>query len=390
MRDEVEILIVGGGHAGLFLGAALAATGWAVAVIDPEPPKHIRERSSDGRTLALLRGSEDIARALGVWPWVRGVASPIREVLVQDSPSAGSVRYQPPADGRPLGWGAENRALRAVLLDAFLAAADEGALLQGKVAALERASGQQSARLEDGRRLGVRLVIGADGRGSGVRRLAGIGLESWSYDQTALTLVIAHERPHGDTVRERLRPGGPLALLPLAGRRSGVTWVETTEAAARLAALAAPDLMAVLTEELGGVLGAIRADSPVAAYPLSAQHARRYVAPRVALVGDAAHGVHPIHAQGFNMGIADIGALAELLRTTRRRGFDPGAADLLLAYERARWWANERKLRLTDGLNRLFSTDFPPARLAGAAALQALELVPPLKRLAVAQGMGGG
>jgi 2-octaprenyl-6-methoxyphenol hydroxylase len=388
-RDEVEILIVGGGHAGLFLGAALAG-GWTVAVVDPEPPERIRDRTSDGRTLALLRGSEAIARILGVWPWVRRVASPIREVLVQDSMSAAGVRYEPPEDGRPFGWGLENRALRGVLLDAFVAAAGEGALLQGRVGALERGIDRQTVRLEDGRRLGARLVVGADGRGSRVRDLAGIGLERWSYGQTALTLVIRHELPHGDAVRELLRPAGPLALLPLAGRRSGVTWVERTESAARLMARDAPDLVAVLAEELGGVLGRVTADSPIAAHPLSAQHARRYVAPRIALVGDAAHGVHPIHAQGFNMGVADIGALAGLLLAARRRGADPGGADLLVAYERARWWANEAKLRLTDGLNRLFSTDFPPARLARAAALQALELVPPLKRLAVAQGMGGG
>jgi 2-octaprenyl-6-methoxyphenol hydroxylase len=386
---EASILIVGGGHAGLFLGAVAAGIGLPVTVVDPETPAAIAASRADGRTLALLRGSEDIARSLGPWPAIQAIATPIREARVEDSATGARVRYGPSPDGRAFGWGVENIALRRALLDAFLAAAGEGAFVTGRVTGLERGRRSIAVLLADGRRLEASLLIGADGRGSRIRDLAGIGIERWPYPQTAIALVIRHARPHRGAVHERLRPAGPLATLPLSGRRSGVTWVEPTAVADDLRALTADRLTERLAAELGGALGGIGLDGPVVFYPLSAQHARRYVAPRLALVGDAAHGVHPIHAQGFNMGIADIGALAGLLAASHGRRGDPGGADLLIAYERARWWANERRLRLTDGLNRLFSTDFLPARLARAAALRAIDLVPPLKRLAVSQGMHG-
>jgi 2-octaprenyl-6-methoxyphenol hydroxylase len=383
---EASILVVGGGHAGLFLGAVAAGLGLPVTVVDPETPAAIAAARADGRTLALLRGSEDIARSLGPWPAIETIAAPIREARVEDSATGARVQYGPSPDGRALGWGVENIVLRRVLLDAFLAAAGEGAFVTGRVTGLERGRRSIAVQLADGRRLEASLLIGADGRGSRIRDLAGIGIERWSYPQTAIALVIRHARPHQGAVHERLRPAGPLATLPLSGQRSGITWVEPTAVADDLRALTADQLTERLAAELGGTMDEIGLDGPVVFYPLSAQHARRYVAPRLALIGDAAHGVHPIHAQGFNMGIADIGALAGLLAASQG---DPGGADLLIAYERARWWANERRLRLTDGLNRLFSTEFLPARLARAAALRTIDLVPPLKRLAVSQGMHG-
>jgi 2-octaprenyl-6-methoxyphenol hydroxylase len=244
--------------------------------------------------------------------------------------------------------------------------------------------------LVDGRELRARLLIGADGRASKVRSLARIEVSRAAYGQAALAFIVRHERPHGDAVRERLRPAGPLALLPVGRRRCGVTWVEA-EATARALATAPPqELTRRLDEETGGVLGAVALDSPIAAWPLGAQHARRYVAPRMALIGDAAHGVHPIHAQGFNMGVADIAALLDRLMAARRGGQDIGAPDVLLGYERDRWWDNERRLRLTDGLNRLFSNDLLPARLVRGAVLRALDSMPPLKALAVREGMRAG
>ena len=388
--DAVDVVIVGAGHAGLWLGSGLGRAGLAVRIVDPDPPDALDD-ASDGRTLALLGGSRRVAEGMGLWPALAPIAQPVTRVEVRDAASGSSVLYTPAELGvGTFAWGVENRPLRSALARDFLAVAASGAWVQGRVSGLRRSTDAISIGLDDGRSLVAALAIGADGRSSRLRDLLRIPLERHGYGQAAIALVVAHERPHGDTVRERLRPSGPLALLPLAGRRCGVTWVEAEADARRLARLPANELLAILDRETGGVLGGLVLASPVAVWPLGAQHARRYVAPRVALVGDAAHGVHPIHAQGFNMGVADIGVLADLLAGARAQGRDPGDPGLLLAYERARWWDNERRLRLTDGLNRLFSNDIAPARALRGAMLRALNSIPPLKALAVRQGMRAG
>jgi ubiquinone biosynthesis UbiH/UbiF/VisC/COQ6 family hydroxylase len=386
-----DVVIVGAGHAGLWLGAGLARGGLSVAVVDPDTPDRARDRSADGRTLALLGGSREVGERLGVWSHLAAIAQPVRRVEVRDAPTDARVLYTPVELGvRTFGWGVENKPLRAALTDAFMAAAGPNAWISGRLAGIRRQTDAMTVELEDGRELRSALVIGADGRGSRLRGLLGIGLNRETYGQAALALVVAHARPHEDTVRERMRACGPLALLPLRGRRCGVTWVEPEPEARELAALPAGQLLERLARETGDVLGELRLASPVAVWPLGAQHARRYVAPRAALIGDAAHGVHPIHAQGFNMGVADIGVLAGLLIEAHGRGRDLGAPSLLLAYERARWWDNERRLRLTDGLNRLFSSDLAPARLLRGTLLRALDGIPPLKALAVREGMRAG
>ncbi|MFO1067782.1 MAG: FAD-dependent monooxygenase [Geminicoccaceae bacterium] len=386
-----DILIVGGGHAGLWLGTALSLAGFSVRVVDPETVEAAGNARPDGRTLALLGGSRKVGEAQGVWPAVAAIGQPVFRVEVRDTAGGAHVAY----DGRALGgatfaWGVENRVLRKALLDAFLAAAGSEAWTVGRLDSLRREGSSIAARLTDGRIYRASLLVGADGRGSRVRDLAKIGLGRETYAQSAVACVVAHDEPHGETVRERLRPAGPLALLPLTGGRCGVTWVESHAEAAAVAALPPDALLERLDREIDGGLGRLELASPVAAWPLGAQHARRYVAPRLALVGDAAHGVHPIHAQGFNMGVADIGALVEALAEARRRGRDIGGPDTLLAYERARWWDNERRLRLTDGLNRLFSNDLAPARLMRGAVLRAIDTIPPLKALAVREGMRAG
>lgn len=375
-----DIVIVGAGHAGL-----------GVTIVDPDSVERASDRSTDGRTLALLGGSREVGERLGVWPHLDGIAQPVRRVEVRDAPSGARVRYTPAELGvQTFAWGVENKPLRAALAQAFVAAAGAQAWVCGRLAGLRRQANSITVELEDGRELQAALAIGADGRGSRLRGLLGIRLGRETYGQAALALVVAHARPHEDAVRECMRAGGPLALLPLRGQRSGVTWVEPEAEARRIAVLPAERILERLAAETGDVLGELRLDGPVAVWPLGAQHARRYVAPRAALIGDAAHGVHPIHAQGFNMGVADIGVLTGLLVEAHARGRDLGAPSLLLAYERARWWDNERRLRLTDGLNRLFSTDLAPARLLRGGVLRALDGIPPLKAFAVREGMRAG
>lgn len=388
---RVEVLIVGGGHAGLLLGMALARAGVRLCLIERQPPAAIVSAPADGRTLALLAGSVAVVRRLGAWPSLEMRTAAIEQVEVVDVSGGGLVHYDSDAHGQgPFGVGVEQVGLRQGLLDAFLAAAGPAAFRQGEVAGLHREHGAMLVELADGTKVTASVVIGADGRGSRVRELARIALDRWAYDQHALTLVLRHEREHDGTVREWLRSGGPLATLPLPGRRTGVTWVEPAAEARRLAGLAPPALLAELTALTGGVLGRLELESGPAVYPLGAQHARQYVAARVALVGDAAHGVHPIHAQGFNMGVADVGALVDSLLAARARGLDLGSGEALLPYARARRGDNTRRLWLTDGLVRIFAADLAPLHAARSLALGAIERVAPLKRLAVRHGMQAG
>jgi 2-octaprenyl-6-methoxyphenol hydroxylase len=362
-----------------------------VRLVERQQATAIETAASDGRNLALLAGSAAVVRRLGSWQTLAPLAEPIERVAVVDVIGRAGVHYDSREHGKgPFGYGFEHIALRRGLLRSFLDHAGQEAMLCDEVAGLERIEGAARLRLASGRELLARLVIGADGRGSRIRELARIAVDRWSYDQRALTMILRHDRPHRGTVREWLRRGGPLATLPLQGQRSGITWVERSGDAAALGERTGQQLLASLSELTGGVLGRMEIESGPSAYPLGAQHARGYVAPRVALVGDAAHGVHPIHAQGFNMGVADVGALVDALVAARARRLDLGSGEALLPYERARRGENTQRLWLTDGLVRLFATDLAPLRLARGLALDVVERLPPLKRLAVRHGMQTG
>lgn len=389
MTVSCEVLVVGGGHAGLMLGGTIARAGFRVCLVERQPRAAIEAATADGRSLALLAGSVAILQAVGLWQSLAAETAAIDRVEVTDVAGGGRVRYDS-ADhgGGPFGVGVEHAALRRRLLAGFIEAAGSEAWLEGAIEGLRRDGAAVEATLADGRRVRAALVVGADGRGSRVRELARIPVDRWAYGQHALTMVLA--RAHGHTVHEWLRRGGPLATLPLPGRRTGITWVEPSEEATRLAALPPAALCAALAEASGGVLAGGAIESGPAIQPLGAQHARRYVAPRLALVGDAAHGVHPIHAQGFNMGIADVGALTEALTEARRRGQDLGSGETLLAYARRRRGDNTQRLWLTDSMVRLFTTDLLPLRAARSLALGAIDNLPPLKRLAVRHGMQNG
>jgi 2-octaprenyl-6-methoxyphenol hydroxylase len=390
MAHEVDILIVGAGHAGLLLAGALGRAGFGVAIVEPVPLGAIAEASPDGRTLALMRSSRTAMERLGAWTSVEPVATPVLGAEVVDAASGGRVAYRRDApDEPPFAYGVVNTELRRALLHWALAGCGARALLPGRVRALRRGRRAVEAVLEGGASVTAALVVGADGRGSTIRRLAGIALDQWTYPQTAVTFVVAHDAPHDGLVRERLRPQGPLALLPVGPRHSGVTWVEPHAEAQRILAMEPAERATRLDREIRHALGTLAIVGPSRGWPLGAQHARRYVAPRVALVGDAAHGVHPIHAQGFNMGVADVAALVDALSGTGIGRSDPGDAGVLLAYERRRRGANTRTIWLTDGLNRLFSNDLPGLRTLRGAGLRLLDRIAPLRALAVEMGSGG-
>ena len=390
MSGEPGPLIIGGGHAGLLLALALDRAGLRATLIEAEPVRAVLDAPFDGRALALMYGSKRVLDALGLWPACADAAEPVWGVWVADRGSGASVAYDAREVGpHPFGYGIENRTLRQRLLTLAQRRPGITIIAPARLAGIERSAGLLLATLDDGRRLTSSLVVGADGRGSTVRTLAGIGIERWSYPQTALTVAVRHTRNHQGRVREYLRPAGPLALLPLRHDLCSVTWIERPPEAARLLDEDRSGLLAALRERIGDDdLGLAAICGRPAGYPLSAHRARRFAGPRVALVGDAAHAVHPIHAQGFNLGVRDVAALAEVLVDAARRGQDLGSGEVLIRYDRWRQADARLVVGLTDGLNRLFSTDLAPARLIRGIGLGALGALAPLRHLAMRRGMG--
>lgn len=383
-----RVIIVGGGHAGLLLALGLASRGIRSTVIDPGDMEGDAS-PFDGRALALMYGSRLVMERLGAWAGIHPHVHPVCAVDVLDRATESRVTYEASEVGdHPFAYGIENRLLRQGLRHAAGFAPAVEILKSGRVADIERQSDGVVVILADGRRRAGALVVGADGRSSLVREHAGIKAERRTYDQVALTFAVRHTRPAGDRVREFLRPAGPLALLPIGPQLTSITWADRPSRVARLVAATSEQLGQALRGEIDDVLGALDVVGRPAAYPLAAHVARRFAAPRLALVGDAAHGLHPIHAQGFNVGVRDIGMLAELLGEARAAGRGLGDADALVRYTRTRQADASLTLAMTDGLARLFSNDLEPAKLVRGFGLGALRRVAPLRRLAMRRGMG--
>ena len=384
-----DIVIIGGGLVGLTLATALAGAGVAVAVIDRERPEELTASAHDGRASAIAAGSQRLLAALGLWDAMAPSAQPILEIRVSDGASPLFLHYdfREIGDG-PLGYIVENVAIRRALI-AAASRAPAARLLWGRtVAALSRDGAAAEARLDDGTMVRARLAIAADGRHSPVRRGAGIAVAEWRYRQTGIVCTVAHERPHNGVAQEHFLPAGPFAILPMTGNRSSIVWTEREDLTPALLALDDGAFLAELERRFGDFLGALRVEGDVFSYPLSLVHAERYTAPRLALVGDAAHGMHPIAGQGLNFGLRDVAALSEVVVDALRLGLDPGVTTVLARYQRWRRFDNLAMLAVTDGLNRLFSNDVAPLRLIRDIGLAAVNRAPPLKRLFMRHAMG--
>lgn len=382
-------MIVGGGHSGLLLALALARHGIRTTVIDADPVDPVRAAPFDGRALALMQGSKQVFDALGLWPAFAEIATPIDGVHVTDTGTGGSIAYDArEVGGEAFGYGIETRLLRKKLLEQVLESPSIRHLASSRLETLTRDAEAVRLTLDDGRVLTTSLVIGADGRRSSVRRLAGIGVDRIDYRQTAITFAFRHAESHGHRVREFMSDAGPLALLPIGENLCSATWIERPERAEALMAASHDALLEALCARQMNALTPESIEGRPAAFPLSAETARDFAAPRIALVGDAAHGLHPIHAQGWNLGVRDVAALAEVLVEAARAGANLGAGDTLRRY--ARWREGDARmiLGLTDGLNRLFSTDFIPAKLVRRTSLAVLDKLSPAKSWVMRRGMG--
>ncbi len=415
---DVEALIVGGGLVGLSLAAALADAGLEVLVIDRAAPAAQLDRGFDGRAAAIARGSQRALAGIGLWPDLADAAQPILDIRVSDGRvGAAASRLHLHYDHReagegPLGFIIENREIRRALEARRRAlAAKLSRRAPCRLVALERAAGRVVARIEDERgteQVSAQVAISAEGREASLRSLAGIGVTRWDYGQSGIVCTVAHEEPHRGVAHEHFLPSGPFAMLPMTdgedgtegtegtegtdgGRRvhrSSIVWTERRALVATMMALDGPAFSAEIQRRFGDSLGALRAIGGRWAYPLSLIHAERYVAHRLALVGDAAHGIHPIAGQGLNLGLRDVAALAETLVDARRLGLDLGAGDVLARYERWRRFDNLMLIAATDALNRLFSNDLGPLRLARDLGLAAVDRLPPLKKLFMRHAMG--
>jgi 2-octaprenyl-6-methoxyphenol hydroxylase len=416
---DADVAIAGGGMVGLTLAVALADAGLTVAVVDTLSASTREAPGYDGRSSAIAEGSKRVLEGLGLWAGMAKAACPILDIRVSDArvgepasslflhydhrdlaaPEAAPVRgigsgrrRAPPARPGPMGYIVENRAIRQALLAAVSARPQIRHLAPAEAVGLVRHEGVAGLRLEDGTSLFARLVIAADGRGSPIRAAADIRIAAWDYPQSGIVCTIGHELPHGHVAHEHFLPSGPFAVLPMVddenGHRSSIVWTEKRTLVPAIMALD-PDAFAREIERRFGLsLGRIRLLGGRWAYPLRLQHAERYVAPRLALIGDAAHAIHPIAGQGLNLGLRDVAALAETVVDAHRLGLDIGFGEPLARYERWRRFDNLMLMAATDLLNRLFSNDLAPLRLARDLGLAAVDRLPALKRLFMRHAMG--
>ncbi|HUZ72536.1 MAG TPA: UbiH/UbiF/VisC/COQ6 family ubiquinone biosynthesis hydroxylase [Stellaceae bacterium] len=386
---RVELLVVGGGLAGMALAASCAGAGIETALVDREDPARMQDAAFDGRTTALAYGSQRVLAAIGLWPALAADAEPILEIRVADGESRLHVHYDHRLAGdHPLGFIVENRVLRRALLGHIATLPALRHLAPLAVRGVAYGADFAEAELGDGRRIRAALVAAADGRTSPLRAAAGIPALSWSYPQTGIVCTVRHAEPHRGIAIEHFLPAGPFAILPMTGRRSSIVWTERAALAPALLALDDASFQAELARRFGDHWGALEVVGPRWSYPLSFLHAARYGGPRLALVGEAAHVIHPIAGQGLNLGIRDAAALAEIVVDARRLGLDIGAGTAIERYER---WRRADAVLLgvvTDGLNRLFSNALPPLRLARDLGLAAVDRMTPLKRLFMQHAMG--
>lgn len=390
MAERCDIAVVGAGLVGAAAAAALARAGWRVALLEAQAPAPVAPGADvDLRVSAISRASERLLRGLGAWESVAPERRcPYRGMVVWDAAGTGEVRFDAADLGEPdLGHIVENRALQHALWQAALAA---GVVpyAPATVAALAVAADAATLTLADGRALVARLVVAADGADSKLRALAGFAVEGEAYDQHAVVAHLRPAEPHRAIAWQRFQPGGPLALLPLADGRCSIVWSTTPAHAEQLLALDPAAFGAAVSAGADQRLGAMALESKRARFPLRRQHARRYVDDRLALIGDAAHVVHPLAGQGVNLGFLDAAALAEVLTAARAKGDDPGERAVLRAYERWRHAENEATLQAMDGFERLFGNPSRLMALARNAGMALFDRSGPVKRAVMRRAMG--
>lgn len=388
--QSFDVLIVGGGPVGLSLGIALArfVPGINVGLLD----RRALTVPRDSRASAIAAGVRHLFTAIGVWDGMAQAANPIAEMKITDSGRADISRpvlldfVGQGAPGEPFAHMVPNTASAASLI---AAAQDLVTIVEpGAVSAFSAGPAHGLVTLDDGRSLSAGLIVAADGGRSMLRGLAGIRTLCHDYRQSGLVTTISHAQPHHDVAYEHFRPAGPFASLPLAGNRSSLVWTEKPETAQDLMAMSPGDLAHRIESAMGSVLGPVEIVETVQSFPLNLVLAHRLAAPRLALVGDAAHVIHPLAGQGLNLGLRDVAVLAEVLVDAIRLGEDPGSMAVLERYEGRRRTDTALMALATDGLNRLFSNDVAPVRAVRDFGLSLVDRIDPLKDGFMTQAAG--
>ena len=392
MPERIEVLVGGAGFAGLALAIALRqglGDPFGVAVFDPALAN---AQSKDPRASAIAAAARRLFEAIGVWHAVAKNAQPILDMVVTDSKLDDAVRPTfltfagEVEEGEPFAHMVENRHLVDALVAKAKALGVE--LRDGAVKGFEADEGSVKVSTSDGASISARLLVGADGANSLIREQAGISTYGWDYDQSAIVTTVAHEREHNGRAEEHFLPAGPFAILPLTGKRCSIVWTEEAREARRIVSLPDSEFHAELEKRFGLQLGELKAIGPRRAFPLGLFTAREFIGKRLALVGDAAHIIHPIAGQGLNMGLRDVAALAEAVADAARLGLDPGGPDVLERYQRWRRFDTMMMGVATDGLNRLFSNRSDALRLVRDIGLGLVERMPALKRMFIREAAG--
>jgi 2-octaprenyl-6-methoxyphenol hydroxylase len=394
MTQSSDILIVGGGLNGPALALALAGTGHSVTVVDALEQQQLRGSGFDGRAYALALASQRLLNVIGVWDRVAKNAQPMLEIKVTDGhagqgPSPFFMHFDhAEIEEGPMGYMIEDRFLRRAFQDAMQDAKNITLINGRKVVAQDVDQSGAQVTLDGGTTLRGALLVGSDGRASGTASRAGIKRTGWDYGQTALVCAINHELAHNGVAHQFFMPPGPLAILPLPGNQSSIVWSEQTETAKAIQALDDEGYLAALRPRFGGFLGEISLAGQRFTYPLNLTIANSFIAERLALLGDAAHGMHPIAGQGLNAGLRDVGALAQVLTEALRRGEDIGSLLVLERYQQWRRFDTTTLAVATDAFNRLFSNDNPILRMGRDIGMGLVGSIPGLRRNFVREAAG--
>jgi len=389
-KNIYDVIIVGGGLSGLSLACLLGKSGIKTACIDQLDPK---AKTADLRTTAISYGSSKILSSADIWDKMLKKASPIQDIQILDGDSPLLLQFlSSEVKDRAFGWIVENADLKKILAKKVKSLKSVTHIAPANVSDFAISEDTATATLDNGDTLIAKLIIGADGRGSSLRKWMDIPTRQWSYNQRAIICCVSHENPHNQIAIEHFWPEGPFAVLPMSDskkqHRSSVVFTEHGPEKNSLMNFTDAEFETALNARFPKSYGKVKMIGKRAAYPLNLTHATSYIGNRMALVADAAHGIHPIAGQGLNLGFRDVDKIAELLISAHQKGEDLGAPELLKQYQRARRFDNMSMVAATDGLVRLFSNNLPPVRFLRRTGLKLVSKLQPAKQFFMKQAMG--